>query len=113
MSLEPNGVVELPVKPAPMLFQSATSAAPKPPRVRVEYPARRGRVRERRDEDRVGQASQDRVGCPQSVLAHPFTAPAIRPLVMRRWTMRKKISTGIVNRVEEAMIDPQSTVPRP
>ena len=81
---------------------------------RVEHPARRGQSRERRDEDRLGQAAQHGVRRPDvRVLAHPFTAPAIRPLVMRRWTMRKKTRTGSVNRVEEAMIDPQSTVPRP
>ena len=80
----------------------------------VEHPAGSGRAGERRDEDRVGQASQHRVRRPDvRVLAHPFTAPATRPLVMRRWTMRKKTITGIVKRVEAAMIDPQSTVPRP
>jgi hypothetical protein len=37
----------------------------------------------------------------------------MRPAVMRRWTRRKKAITGIVNKVEEAMMDPQSTDPRP
>ena len=84
------------------------------PAERVEHPARSGGAGERRDEDRVGQPAQHRVRGPDvGVLAHPFTAPATRPLAMRRCTMRKKTITGIVNRVEEAMIDPQSTVPRP
>ena len=73
-----------------------------------------GGAGERRDEDRVGQAAEHRVRGPDvRVLAHPFTAPATRPVVMRRCTMRKKAITGIVNRVEAAMMDPQSTVPRP
>ncbi len=89
-----------------------TPARPRPSASSIQPGA--DRAGEGRDEDRVGQPAQHRVRRPDvGVLAHPFTAPAIRPLVMRRWTMRKKTSTGIVNRVEAAMIDPQSTVPRP
>jgi len=36
----PNGVDELLLEPWPMLVQSASSAAPKPDRVRTAYPAR-------------------------------------------------------------------------
>ena len=81
---------------------------------RVEDPARGRGAGERRDEDGVGQPGQHRVRGPdRRVLAHPFTAPATRPLTIRRWTMRKKTITGMVNRVEAAMMPPQSTDPRP
>ena len=81
---------------------------------RVEDPARGRGARERRDEDGVGQPGQQGVRGPdRRVLAHPFTAPATRPLTIRRWTMRKKTITGMVNRVEAAMMPPQSTEPRP
>jgi len=38
---------------------------------------------------------------------HPFTAPATRPLASRRWVNRKNARTGMVKRVEDAMIAPQ------
>src|SRR5690606_37572278 len=40
--------------------------------------------------------------------AHPFSAPATRPLVIRPCTMRKKTITGIATSVEPAMITAQS-----
>ena len=81
---------------------------------RVEDPARGRGAGKRRDEDGVGQPDQQGVRGPdRRVLAHPFTAPATRPLTIRRWTMRKKTITGMVNRVEAAMMPPQSTDPRP
>ncbi len=40
--------------------------------------------------------------------AHPFTAPAVRPLVTRRCTSRKKTTTGIAINVEPAITPPQS-----
>ena len=72
-----------------------------------QHPAGRGDARERRDQHGVGKAPQRAV----FGAAHPFTAPATRPDEMRRCTMRKKATTGIVNRVEAAMVAPQSTVP--
>ena len=42
-----------------------------------------------------------------SVRRHPFTAPATRPLASRRWVSRKNARTGMVKRVEDAMIAPQ------
>ena len=79
---------------------------------RPQDPARSRGPGERRDEDRVGQAEQARVGARpgarprRRVVAHPFTAPATRPAARRRWTSRKKAMTGIVNSVEAAMIGP-------
>src|SRR5690606_41844416 len=40
--------------------------------------------------------------------AHPFTAPATRPLVIRRCTMRKKMTTGTATTVEPALMSAQS-----
>src|SRR5262249_16641154 len=39
---------------------------------------------------------------------HPRTAPAVRPNAMRRWTMRKKITTRIAVSVAPAIRTPQS-----
>src|SRR5205823_4913974 len=41
-------------------------------------------------------------------LAHPRTAPAVRPNAMRRWTSRKKTTTGIAVSDEAAISAPQS-----
>ena len=72
---------------------------------RVEDPAWGRGAGERRDEDGVGQPGQHGVRGPdRRVLAHPFTALAIRPLTIRRWTMRKKTITGMVNRVEAPLV---------
>ena len=41
--------------------------------------------------------------------AHPpLTAPAVSPKAIRRWTMRKKMTTGIAVSVEAAISPPQS-----
>src|SRR5205809_5954 len=45
------------------------------------------------------------------VTGHPFTAPAVSPVVIRRWTIRKKMMTGIAMIVDPAITPPQS-VPR-
>ena len=50
-----------------------------------------GKRRQQRPE---GEPAQVRV------LAHPFTAPAVRPDATRRWTNRKKMITGTVMSVE-------------
>src|SRR6187200_2462835 len=42
---------------------------------------------------------------------HPFTAPAVSPVVIRRWTIRKNTITGSAMMVEPAITPPQS-VPR-
>ena len=41
-------------------------------------------------------------------LSHPFTAPAVSPNAIFRWTRRKKITTGIAVSVDAAMRPPQS-----
>ena len=40
--------------------------------------------------------------------AHPLTAPDVSPNAMRRWTRRKKITTGIAVSVDAAISPPQS-----
>ena len=45
--------------------------------------------------------------------AHPFTEPATSPPTIRRLTIRKNTTAGIVYRVEAAMIGPQFAPPRP
>ena len=47
----------------------------------------------------------------QQALDHPFTAPAVSPKAIRRWTKRKKATTGIAVSVDAAIKAPQS-VPR-
>jgi hypothetical protein len=45
----------------------------------------------------------------------PFTAPAVSPKAIRRWTSRKKMTTGIAVSVDAAISAPQSVfrlVPR-
>ncbi len=39
---------------------------------------------------------------------HPFTAPAVSPPTILFWTIRKNSRTGSVNRVEAAIVAPQS-----
>jgi len=50
---------------------------------------------------------RQRAAAINALAPHPFTAPAIRPLASRRWVTRKNARTGMVKRVEEAMIAPQ------
>src|SRR6266700_1357403 len=44
----------------------------------------------------------------RAVPAQPLTAPAVRPETSRRWTIRKNTTTGRVNRLEAAIVPPQS-----
>ncbi len=78
---------------------------------RGQHPARRGEPGERRDQQGVGQPGQRGVG--DGVGSHPFTAPATSPPTSRRRTTRKKIITGIVYKVDAAMIGPHWAPPRP
>src|SRR5262249_17400973 len=61
-------------------------------------------AREARQEAGRGEPIETRVG------RHPLTAPAVRPNAMRRWTSRKKNTTGIAVSVEAAIRAPQSVV---
>src|ERR1051326_691406 len=45
---------------------------------------------------------------PLELGGHPRTAPAVRPNAIRRWTSRKKITTGMAVRDEAAISAPQS-----
>jgi hypothetical protein len=65
---------------------------------RGQHPPGRPLAAKRRDQHRVGQPGQGRVG--RQPGAHPFTAPATRPAVIRRWTRRKNTTTGMVYRVD-------------
>src|SRR5690606_31535156 len=65
-----------------------------------EQPCRSLGAEETRPEDAVGKTCE--------LVRHPFTAPETRPADRRRWTMMKKIMTGIVMIVEAAMMLPQS-----
>src|SRR5207302_8114646 len=47
----------------------------------------------------------------EEALDHPRTAPWVRPKTIRRWTSRKKTTTGIAVSVDAAISPPQS-VPR-
>src|SRR6202034_2873178 len=80
--------------------------AGQPPLERPEDPGRRGGAGEGRDEDGVGERGEGRVDARLGG-RHPFTAPATRPLASRRWVTRKNARTGMVKRVEDAMIAPQ------
>src|SRR5690606_13524485 len=60
-----------------------------------------------RDGHRVGLGATD----VQSETHQPFTAPETNPPVMRPWTMRKKIITGIAIMVDPAITAPQLTAP--
>ncbi len=87
------------------------SVTPASPPASAASTQRRGLVAgEGRDQDGVGQPVQGGVGVAG---LHPFTAPATRPPTRRRRTIMKKISTGIVYRVEAAMIGPHCAPPRP
>ena len=57
---------------------------------------------------RAQRAPRTRAGCrrvrePFERGAHPLTAPAVRPNAIRRWTSRKKTTTGIAVSVEAAI----------
>jgi hypothetical protein len=73
---------------------------------RLANPGRRGGSGEGRDEDGIRERGQRRVDA-RFGGRHPFTPPATRPLASRRWVNRKNARTGMVKRVEDAMIAPQ------
>src|SRR5262249_22868383 len=58
-------------------------------------PVRRLRAGEAREDDRRAEA-------------HPRTAPAVSPNAIRRWTSRKKTTTGMAVSVDAAISPPQS-----
>ena len=67
--------------------------------------------------DALGDELQEPVGrlrpfeAGEEALDHPRTAPWVRPKAIRRWTSRKKTTTGIAVNVDAAISPPQS-VPR-
>ena len=68
--------------------------------------------RDRRAANRLGcSAISDAMSSARALtsgrhLVHPFTAPAVRPPTIGRWTIRKKITTGSAKRVHDAIRPP-------
>ena len=76
------------------------------------HPVRRGRPGEPGQQHAGGQRPQFRVGPIRTAAhpIHPFTAPAVTPATRFRCTIRKNTTTGTVNRVDAAMVPPQSVL---
>ena len=94
--------------------RSAAQLLPVPRRCARTGRRRRARRRARGEPVRrrvAREAGQD-AGArePLERAAHPLTAPAVRPKAIRRWTSRKKTTTGIAVSVEAAISAPQSVL---